>query len=140
MCGIAGIYHFDRERRVAPELLRSMCDAIRHRGPDDAGYCIQGNFGMGMRRLSIIDLDGGRQPIRNEDGSVWMVFNGEIYNFPELRRDLIRTGGRKSATPLETGPAANDRADRQSPQDRGSTRTRRVRMPRTTADGLRRRS
>jgi asparagine synthase (glutamine-hydrolysing) len=71
-----------------------MCDQIRHRGPDDDGYRIDGRLGLGMRRLSIIDLATGHQPIGNEDGTVWTVFNGEIYNFRELRAILIRTGHR----------------------------------------------
>lgn len=71
-----------------------MCDVMRHRGPDDEGYRIDGRMGMGMRRLSIIDLPLGRQPISNEDGTVWVVFNGEIYNYRELRALLIRAGHR----------------------------------------------
>jgi asparagine synthase (glutamine-hydrolysing) len=71
-----------------------MCDEIRHRGPDDEGYRIEGRMGLGMRRLSVIDLATGRQPISNEDGSVWVVFNGEIYNYRELRASLIRSGHR----------------------------------------------
>ena len=69
-----------------------MCDTIVHRGPDDEGIYTRGRAGLGMRRLSIIDLEGGRQPIHNEDAGVWVVFNGEIYNFPELRRDLESRG------------------------------------------------
>ena len=73
-------------------MLEAMCDAIRHRGPDDSGLRIDGECGIGMRRLSIIDLSTGHQPISNEDGSVWVVFNGEIYNYRELRDDLLRRG------------------------------------------------
>src|SRR4029077_11764529 len=69
-----------------------MCRTIVHRGPDDEGIFAQGAVGLGMRRLSIIDLAGGHQPIHNEDQSVWVVFNGEIYNFPELRRELESRG------------------------------------------------
>ncbi len=69
-----------------------MCDQIRHRGPDDEGYHVEGGCALGMRRLSIIDLSTGHQPISNEDGSVWVVFNGEIYNFQDLRRDLAGKG------------------------------------------------
>jgi asparagine synthase (glutamine-hydrolysing) len=69
-----------------------MCQTIVHRGPDDEGIYADGPFGLGMRRLSIIDLSGGHQPIHNEDKSIWIVFNGEIYNFPELRRDLENRG------------------------------------------------
>jgi asparagine synthase (glutamine-hydrolysing) len=71
-----------------------MCEEIRHRGPEDEGYRIDGRMGLGMRRLSIIDLATGRQPISNEDGTVWVVSNGEIYNYRELRASLIRTGHR----------------------------------------------
>ncbi len=71
-----------------------MCDPIRHRGPDDEGVYTDGGCGIGMRRLSIIDLGTGHQPLSNEDGSVWVVFNGEIYNYRELRDDLIRRGHR----------------------------------------------
>jgi len=71
-----------------------MCDEIRHRGPEDEGYRIDGRMGLGMRRLSIIDLETGRQPISNEDGTVWVVSNGEIYNYRELRASLIRGGHR----------------------------------------------
>jgi asparagine synthase (glutamine-hydrolysing) len=72
--------------------VRRMCQTIVHRGPDDEGIYAKGSAGLGMRRLSIIDLSGGRQPIHNEDGSVWVVFNGEIYNFLELRRELEGRG------------------------------------------------
>lgn len=71
-----------------------MCDQIRHRGPDDEGFFVERQCAIGMRRLSIIDLAGGHQPISNEDGSVWVVFNGEIYDYQELRRDLIARGHR----------------------------------------------
>jgi asparagine synthase (glutamine-hydrolysing) len=91
MCGIAG---FVDGAGADPVLLQRMCDAIRHRGPDEDGYLIDGAVGLGMRRLSIIDLASGRQPIFNEDGSVAVVFNGEIYNFPELRRRLEAKGHR----------------------------------------------
>src|SRR5881396_3471404 len=72
--------------------VRRMCRTIVHRGPDDEGTYVQGQVGLGMRRLSIIDLSGGRQPIHNEDSSIWVVFNGEIYNFPELRKELEARG------------------------------------------------
>ena len=84
MCGIAGIAGFGKKRVLVDEV-RRMCDALYHRGPDDQGYFYSPDVVLGMRRLSIIDLDTGRQPIGNEDGSVHVVFNGEIYNFAELR-------------------------------------------------------
>ena len=93
MCGIAGILSFD-ERPVFASDLRAMCDAISHRGPDDDGFYVARGVGLGMRRLSIIDLSTGTQPVRNEDGTVWVVFNGEIYNYQELRRDLLARGHR----------------------------------------------
>lgn len=83
---------FDREARISPGLVRSMADAIHHRGPDDDGYYIQGQVGLGFRRLSIIDLNTGHQPISSENGSVWVVFNGEIYNYKELRSELVAKG------------------------------------------------
>ncbi len=91
MCGIAGIASLDG-RPVEMEELRSMCAALIHRGPDDEGFHLGEGVGLGMRRLSIIDLGTGRQPVRNEDGTVWVVFNGEIYNFRELRRELEAHG------------------------------------------------
>ena len=91
MCGIAGIASFG-DKPVFLAEVQSMCDAIYHRGPDDCGYYESPDVVLGMRRLSIIDLHTGRQPISNEDGSVWVVFNGEIYNFAELRRDLEAQG------------------------------------------------
>ncbi|HEV2750289.1 MAG TPA: asparagine synthase (glutamine-hydrolyzing) [Gemmatimonadales bacterium] len=92
MCGIVGIVHSDRARPVLPALIRRMCEAIRHRGPDDEGVYVERAVGLGMRRLSIIDLAGGQQPIFNEDRSKVIVFNGEIYNYRELRRGLIARG------------------------------------------------
>ena len=91
MCGIAGMVGPTGETVDAADV-RRMCRTIVHRGPDDEGTYVQGQVGLGMRRLSIIDLSGGRQPIHNEDKSIWIVFNGEIYNFPELRRDLEARG------------------------------------------------
>jgi asparagine synthase (glutamine-hydrolysing) len=91
MCGIAGIVRWDGAP-VAEAELRAMCGAMTHRGPDDEGVYLSGGVGLGMRRLSIIDLDGGHQPVANEDRSVWVVFNGEIYNYRALRRDLERRG------------------------------------------------
>jgi asparagine synthase (glutamine-hydrolysing) len=91
MCGIAGIIARAGET-VTAEQVRCMTDTIVHRGPDDEGIFVQANIGLGMRRLSIIDLAGGHQPIFNEDRTVAVVFNGEIYNFLELRKDLESRG------------------------------------------------
>lgn len=91
MCGIAGMIAPKGEEVSASEVHR-MCQTIVHRGPDDEGIYARGPVGLGMRRLSIIDLSGGKQPIHNEDKSVWVVFNGEIYNFLELRRELEGRG------------------------------------------------
>src|SRR5262245_57777033 len=91
MCGIAGVVRFDGAP-VHEADLRSMCRVMVHRGPDEEGVFLAPGVGMGMRRLSIIDLDGGQQPVSNEDGSVWVVFNGEIYNYAELRAMLTRRG------------------------------------------------
>jgi asparagine synthase (glutamine-hydrolysing) len=92
MCGIAGITETDREASVDAATIHRMCESIIHRGPDDEGIFAQGPVGLGMRRLSIIDLAGGHQPIHNEDQTVWVVFNGEIYNFADLRKDLEARG------------------------------------------------
>ncbi len=92
MCGICGQYNFASGEPVSQETLRRMANTMIHRGPDDEGYFVSGPLGFGFRRLSIIDLEGGHQPMSNEDGSVWIVFNGEIYNFPELRHDLEAKG------------------------------------------------
>jgi len=91
MCGIAGVIACPGES-VARQTVRQMTDAIVHRGPDDEGIHLRGNVGLGIRRLSIIDLAGGRQPIYNEDRTVAVVFNGEIYNFQELRLELESRG------------------------------------------------
>lgn len=92
MCGICGKLNFDPQASVSPTLLRTMADTIHHRGPDDEGYYSSGSVGLGFRRLSIIDLNTGHQPISNEDGTVWIVFNGEIYNYQELREYLLGKG------------------------------------------------
>src|SRR5439155_22237457 len=93
MCGIAGIMSFDGQP-VSFEELHAMCAALVHRGPDDEGFYLARDkrVGLGMRRLSIIDLKTGRQPLHNEDGTVWVVFNGEIYNFKALRAHLQGLG------------------------------------------------
>lgn len=92
MCGICGKLNFDRAATIAPALCKEMADTIRHRGPDDEGYYVSGPVGLGFRRLSIIDLNTGHQPLSNEDGTVWIVFNGEIYNYQELRQQLQAKG------------------------------------------------
>ena len=94
MCGIAGIVGISGSYRVDIAHVRSMCRTIVHRGPDDEGTYVRGAAGLGMRRLSIIDLSTGHQPIHNEDETIWLVFNGEIYNFPELRHQLEAHGHR----------------------------------------------
>jgi len=94
MCGIVGIAAFQAALPPDKQRLRTMCDTIVHRGPDDEGIHIEAGVGLGMRRLSIIDLSSGHQPIFNEDRTVLTVFNGEIYNFRELRRDLSARGHR----------------------------------------------
>lgn len=92
MCGIVGIYYFDSTKKVETADLKSMADSIVHRGPDDEGFFASRNVGLGMRRLSIIDLGGGHQPIFNEDRSKTIVFNGEIYNFSDHRHELEQKG------------------------------------------------
>src|SRR5258708_3278383 len=103
MCGIAGFADSTFGGRPAQgpprldaelTLVQRMCDVIRHRGPDDEGIHVEPGIGLGMRRLSIIDLAGGRQPIHNERKTVWVVFNGEIYNYQALRAELEALGHR----------------------------------------------
>src|ERR1044072_608247 len=111
MCGIVGIASLSAQP-VDSAVLRNMCDAIIHRGPDEEGYYVNlgpetgsgsrfdtsASVGLGMRRLAIIDLNTGSQPIHNEDETVWVILNGEIYNYPELRADLERKGHRFSTS------------------------------------------
>src|SRR5258706_12273811 len=92
MCGIAGILEFGRDARADSPALRAMCQIIAHRGPDDDGFYTDGPAGIGMRRLSIVELATGHQPISNEDGSITIVFNGEIYNHKLLREQLVARG------------------------------------------------
>jgi len=102
MCGICGKLNFDREEPVDPNLLQRMTDLLHHRGPDGGGEYLSGPIGLGHRRLSIIDLNTGDQPMCNEDGTVWVVYNGEIYNFLELRLQLQARGHKfKSSTDTE---------------------------------------
>src|SRR3954452_20274333 len=94
MCGIAGVLYTDPTRPPAATVLKAMGDAIAHRGPDAEGYWAEPGVGLVHRRLSIIDLAGGEQPLKNEDGSVQVVFNGEIYNYRQLRAELEGRGHR----------------------------------------------
>src|SRR5690349_1718883 len=94
MCGISGIFETGGGRIVERVAVKRMTDAIQHRGPDDDGFHVCGEIGLGHRRLSIIDVAGGHQPLSNEDGSVWIAFNGEIYNFEELNRRYLSSGHR----------------------------------------------
>ena len=102
MCGIAGQLFLDGQQAVDPAFIHRMTDAIAHRGPDGEGQYVRGPVGLGHRRLSIIDLHTGSQPMCNEDETVWIVFNGEIYNYQELRADLVARGHTfKSTTDTE---------------------------------------
>lgn len=92
MCGICGILAPKDHRKVNRDLLERMCQTMSHRGPDDEGFYVNDGVGLGHRRLSIIDLNTGQQPITNEDGSVWIILNGEIYNYKALRKSLIQKG------------------------------------------------
>src|SRR6266446_1959572 len=92
MCGICGQFNFARYEPVEPETIRRMTETMVHRGPDDEGYFVSGPVGLGFRRLSIIDLAGGHQPMSDVEGTVWIIFNGEIYNFKELRAELEQRG------------------------------------------------
>ena len=91
MCGIAGIYNL-KDKPVTEDILKRMLGRIRYRGPDECGLFISNNLGIGNVRLSIIDLSSGQQPISNEDNSLWIVYNGEVFNYPELRKDLQQQG------------------------------------------------
>jgi asparagine synthase (glutamine-hydrolysing) len=94
MCGICGQFNFIRNEPIEPETIRQMTQTMVHRGPDDEGYFISGPVGLGFRRLSIIDLAGGHQPMSDAEETVWVILNGEIYNFKELRADLEKRGHR----------------------------------------------
>jgi len=99
MCGICGILNFGKDGHIDKEILHRMCNVLEHRGPDDEGYFIgtsnngqPAGIGLGIKRLSIIDLETGHQPIHNEDEKIWVVYNGEVYNFQELRAETERKG------------------------------------------------
>src|SRR3954454_24686076 len=94
MCGIAGRFNYDAMRPVDRATLEAMTDSMSHRGPDASGYHVAPGIGLGHRRLSIIDLSTGDQPLCNENGTVWTIFNGEIYNFAEVRAELVVHGHR----------------------------------------------
>lgn len=94
MCGICGVFCSDRTQHANREALAAMNRQIVHRGPDDDGFFVEDNIGLAMRRLSIIDVQAGHQPLSNELGSIWIVFNGEIYNHQDLRKDLEMRGHR----------------------------------------------
>lgn len=103
MCGICGVVKISPTHRVSPSILSSMCKTLYHRGPDDQGVFIKKNVGLATRRLSIIDVEGGHQPLANEDKSIWAAHNGEIYNFPSLRKELItRSHSFSTKTDTET--------------------------------------
>lgn len=92
MCGISGIFNLYNKAPISSEQLRVMAFSLNHRGPDEAGAYVDDFIGLAQSRLSIIDLTGGSQPIHNEDKSLWIIFNGEIFNYPELRAELIKLG------------------------------------------------
>src|SRR5215472_2610140 len=92
MCGICGVYNGHGGEPASPQLIAQMTQLISHRGPDDSGIYLDGPVGLGFARLSIIDLSGGHQPMSNKNGDVWLVFNGEIWNYKELRKELLEKG------------------------------------------------
>src|SRR6266852_1331319 len=92
MCGICGVYNARTEEPVPQELITQMTRLLAHRGPDDSGIYLDQNIGLGVARLSIIDLSGGHQPMSNEAGDTWLAFNGEIWNYRALRQELTAKG------------------------------------------------
>jgi asparagine synthase (glutamine-hydrolysing) len=92
MCGICGVFHAQNKPPIDPSVIEQMTNSLTHRGPDDHGTYIQGPIGLGFTRLSIIDLNGGHQPMSNEEGTIWLVFNGEIWNYTHLRSELQQKG------------------------------------------------
>src|SRR5258708_5548582 len=102
MCGICGIVQPKGLQPPSLSVLQTMTRSMIHRGPDDEGYHEEPQIGLGFRRLSIIDLSMGHQPMSNEDDTLWIVFNGEIYNFQELRETLEKTGRHRFKTKSDT--------------------------------------
>ncbi len=94
MCGIAGKLCMNASGTVSPDLITQMTGALHHRGPDETGVYLDDRIGLGHARLSIIDLSSGTQPIHNENKTLWIVYNGEVFNYPELRQDLLKKGHR----------------------------------------------
>ncbi len=92
MCGICGIYNAQSGEPISRSTLEQMTHVISHRGPDDRGFYFDGALGLGFTRLSIIDLSSGHQPMCNETGDIWIVFNGEIWNYKQLRKTLVEKG------------------------------------------------
>lgn len=92
MCGICGVFEYERRTDLPAAMIHDMNQTMIHRGPDDGGVFVGPGIGLGHRRLSIIDLAGGHQPMSNEDGTIWVLLNGEIYNYPELRTELLQRG------------------------------------------------
>src|SRR3989338_1809461 len=101
MCGIAGTFNLTKEHKIDTALLKRMAMVLRHRGPDEMGIYKDTHIGMSHARLSIIDLAGGKQPIHNEDKTIWVAYNGEVFNYLELREGLIKKG-HKFATNSDT--------------------------------------
>ncbi len=94
MCGILGRYNFKKEAYIDKDEIKFLTGLLAHRGPDDEGYFFDKDIGLGVRRLNVIDLDTGHQPIHNEDKSIWVIYNGEIYNYPQLKAELISNSHR----------------------------------------------
>ncbi len=94
MCGICGVFEYRTGQPVDHKQLQRMTDTLIHRGPDGEGFLEEPGIGLGMRRLSIIDVSGGQQPIPNEDKTIWIILNGEIYNYRALQEKITRLGHR----------------------------------------------
>src|SRR5467141_2708557 len=105
MCGICGQHNINDQSPVRLDDIKRMTGSLVHRGPDDEGFYLSGPVGLGFRRLSIIDLDGGHQPMSDQAESVWVVFNGQIYNFGEMRCSIVLMGcsGWRSGTSEKSG-------------------------------------